>query len=237
MNKILLTTALFCICAISSFAQNFVSSYDTFSSDKISYFTMADGSKVEGKIDKLKRTKGLIEQIILKKEGSKEKITLNGEQIQSMYLYPSGFSKYSAGVQKLSNVNRWEQDGGVDDKLINEGYAYFESSNVILKKGTKKLLLQLLNPSFCSKIKVFHNPMAAETSGIGVGGLQVTGGDDKSHYIKLGNADAFLLAKKNYRDKFLEIFKDCTTFTSKYPKPSWTDFDKHTFEYTKDCSK
>lgn len=237
LKHLMLATMFAFTASASLMAQNFTSPYDRFSSEKVCYFTLTDGKKVEGKIDKVKRTKGLIEQIIIQKDGSKEKTTLTGEQIQFMYLYPSGFDKLATINDKITTLNRWKEGEGVDDKLIKEGYAYFEATNVKLKKGTKKLLMQLLNPSFCEKIKVFHNPLANETGGLAVGGLQVTGGEDKSFYVKVGNDDAFLLAKKDYRDNFLNIFKDCKDFTSKNPKPMWTDFDKHIYEYTKDCTK
>ncbi len=236
MKKNILTVlVLFLVSTVQ--AQDFVTSYDMFNAAKVSYFNLADGTKVEAKIDRVKRGKGgLIEEItVFKGNDKKNKTVLKAADIATMYLNPSGLDKMSKGLDKAYNINQWDKSTNVDDKLIKEGYAYFESSDVVVKKETKKALLQLLNPHFCTKIKVYQDPFAAETTGLAVGGLQVTGGDDKSYYIKVGTETATRVAKKNYRENFLTLFKDCKEFTSKWDSPKWADITKHIFTYSETC--
>lgn len=71
-------------------------------------------------------------------------------------------------------------------------------------------MVQLLNPGFDSKIKVFKDPFGKETASIGVAGMKVAGGDEKSVLIKKeGMEDSMFLTKKNIEDEFENIFGDC----------------------------
>ena len=105
--------------------------------------------------------------------------------------------------------------------LIGNGYVYFEQSDVRIKKKTETLMLQLLNPHFSNKIRVYHDPLAKETASIGVGGIDVAGGLDKSYYVKTDDV-AVKLKKKDYDDEFPLYFKSCKALTKKYGKD-----DKH----------
>ncbi|MBK6821717.1 MAG: hypothetical protein IPG87_01465 [Saprospiraceae bacterium] len=91
----------------------------------------------------------------------------------------------------------------------------------------------MVNPGFSEKILVFHDPQAAETASVGIGGFTVAGGDDKSYFIKVGEASAYKLKKKDYSDAFPALFNDCPEIIKQYgKKPVWTDFDTHVYECT-----
>ena len=66
-----------------------------------------------------------------------------------------------------------------------------------VKKKKKVLLMQLLNPHFGAKVKVYHDPFANSTASVGVGGFTVAGGDEKSYYVQFGEDTAFKLEKKH----------------------------------------
>jgi nitrate reductase beta subunit len=58
---------------------------------------------------------------------------------------------------------------GSNDELnqerLKEGYVYFENANLQIKKGRQmELLMQLLNPTFSKQVKVYHDPMAKQTT-------------------------------------------------------------------------
>jgi len=93
--------------------------------------------------------------------------------------------------------------------------------------------MQVLNPTFSAKVKVYYDPFASETASIGVAGIKVAGGDAKSYYFKKANGAAYKLTKNAYKKEFKEIWSDCPALIEKYGEdPKWTDFDKHVFEYT-----
>ena len=94
--------------------------------------------------------------------------------------------------------------------------------------------MQLLNPTFCQKIRIYHDPFAAETMGIGVAGIQVTGGIDKSYYIKQ-DGKVTRLYKKDYDDSFKTLFGSCSDLIQKYKNFNWRDLNEHVFFFETAC--
>lgn len=138
---------------ITVYAQKLLPAYSRFSKKKVSLIVLTDGTEIEGYIKDIDCKKGLIEKIKIKDlVGKKHK--LKPAEISHMYLYPFGFSKFAASYSFLQDATKWDNKT-YSQGLFGDGYVLFEQSEVYLKKnkGKKKtLLLQLLNPSFSSKI-------------------------------------------------------------------------------------
>lgn len=233
--KSIILCAFTCCVFFNLHAQNFLPAFDLFSKNKPCYITLKDGSKLEGEMNQLDRRKGLIEEITIK-TADKKKHELEAKDIKEMYLPASGFQKLMDMDNAMMNVKTYS--GEIDMEHIKKGYAYFVSTKVILKKEPEDLLMQVVNPGFSERILVFHDPQAAETASVGIGGFTVAGGDDKSYYIKVGEVAAYKLKKKDYADAFPVLFKDCPEILTKYgKKPIWTDFDTHVYECTSGLSK
>ncbi len=212
-------------------AQELLNPTFTFSGSKPAYLTFTDGTKLEGTIKDIDRKKGLIKLIKIKdKEGNKHKI--KPEQVQYMYLAPSSFSKLSKALNISSDVRKWTSKD-INQDLVGDGYVYFEQSKVQVKKKQLVLLMQLLNPNFSAKVKVYHDPRASESTSLAVGGLKVAGGHAKSYYVKVEGQDvAYRLKKKDYKKGFAEMWKGCDKVAEKYPKIKWTELVKHIIDYT-----
>ena len=217
----------------SILAQDLGVGYDMFSHKKPAYVTKKDGTKVEGTVTKIKRKKGLIELVTLKVRG--KKMELNPEDIDHMYLAPSGLDKLGNALDEAYTVDKWDRQDVESDK-IREGYAYFENANVDVKGTVRSLLMQLLNPGFSGKIRVYFDPFAQETTRVGFAGLTVSGGLDKSYYVQRPGEQAFRLKKKDYKKGFEEFYSDCPALMNEYPKPDWSDFAKHVFFYSESCN-
>ena len=97
--------------------------------------------------------------------------------------------------------------------------------------GVRVLLLQLLNPSFSSKIRVYSDPFAGETASVGIGGVKLAGGDEKSYYVKKEDKPAYKLKKKDFKADFDALFKDCSDM--KMDKVKWSEFAEYVFKYNK----
>jgi hypothetical protein len=221
----------------SLFGQEFLDGNHTFSSKKESYLTLKDGTEVIGFIDDIDRKKGLIEEITIKDKDGK-KLKYKPDQIDHMYISPSGFDKLASGLDKMYDATTWDEDKTLNQAHLKAGYSLFESSEVMIKKDKKVLLMQLLNPAFASKIRVYFDPFASETSSVGFGGIKVAGGDAKSYYVKKGSNVAFKLEKKNYEEEEKNLYGDCDNYASKIGvkgKLKWTDLHKHILAYTKEC--
>ncbi|MFZ1704701.1 MAG: hypothetical protein WAT79_10170, partial [Saprospiraceae bacterium] len=197
-------------------AQEFLTPADLFSKKKVSYITLQDGTELVGFIDDIDRKKGLIEEVTLEMDGVKKKRKLKPEEIKHMYLVPSGFDKFGDFMEKMEDATRWNEDKSAHAQHIKDGYVFFETTAVMVKKKKMNLLLQLLNPGFAEKIKVYYDPYAAETMSFGVGGINVVGGDAKSYYFKKGNAVAYRMFKKNYDKEFANLYGDCASLKSTF---------------------
>lgn len=216
-------------------AQDFLSGSHSFSGKKDSYYTLKDGTELTGKVDKIKRKKGLILSVRVELPNG-EKRTLNASEIDHMYLAPSGFDNYVKAVDKVNSMNKWFEDTEVNQGYIEEGYVLFESATFIIKKKQREVLAQLLNPGYSSHARVYFDPFAKETTRLGVGGIDVAGGDAKSYYVKIGDKPAYLLKKKDYKKAEADLYKGCRKLAPAFDnKLKWTDFSKHLYYYTTEC--
>lgn len=236
MKKLFLLPLIVSVLFTGTYAQDFLNPINGFSKKKTTYLTLENGDKLEGKIKKIKYSKGLVEELKLEDdEGNKHKLT--SADIKSGYFPQTGMDKLLKAMDFATDVKMWEKVG-LDPTKLNQGYAYFEQTKVKIKKKEKIMMMQLMNPSFCTKIRVYHDPLAKKTASIGVGALTVAGGDAKSYYLKKGDEVAYKLTKRDYRKEFEEFWKTCDAVTAKFgDKPQWTDLAKHVDEYTKYCDE
>jgi hypothetical protein len=228
MKKILLLLMFVACCTMS--AQDLVSPSYGFSHSKTAHITLADGTEISGIIKDIDREKGLIEYIKLQDAAGK-KHKLKPEDIKFMYLPPSGLDNLAKKMDFVSDFQKWNDDK-LNQEYIKEGYAYFETAAVKIKKKESKLLMQLLNPAFSKEFKIYCDPYAKETASLGIGGVKFVGGDAKSYYVAKKDAPAFLLKKKEYKKEFAPLWGSCEKLISANPEPKWTDLTKHAITYS-----
>ena len=220
---------------LSSYGQEFLDGSFLFSKKKESYLTLVDGSEIVGYINDIDRKKGLIEEITIKDKNNK-KIKYKPTDIKHMYIAPSGFDKLSRAVDKVYDATKWNDDKSAHAEHIKNGYVFYETTDVMIKKKKMSLLLQLVNPGFANGIKVFFDPLAKETTSFAVGGIDVAGGDAKSYYFKKGDAVAYKLEKKNYDEEFQNLYGDCPDLVNEFSEnKTWKNVEKHVFYYSENC--
>lgn len=234
MKNLTLSTLFLLMCSVV-FAQEFNVEMSGFSKKKITYITMENMDKMEINPSRIKFKKGLIEEVIYKNEAG-EKVSVPIEDIKEMYIPFSDLAKLGATLTTLTNMKKMA-NSDIKTDILEKGYAYFVKSDVMIKKKKQRtLLMQSLNPAFGSKIMVFMDPYAAETGGLAVGDIQMTGGDSKSYYIKVGDEVAYRLYKKDYKDAFDDLFGDCKKMKKEFKKIKWADFAKHVYYYETECN-
>ena len=224
--SMLLMTAMF----VQTNAQELLSPSTTFSHKKTAYITLQDGTEIQGNIKDIDRKKGLIDFIKIK-DASGKKHKLKPEDVKFMYLPPSGLDKLSKGLNFLNDASKWN-DEKLNSDFLSQGYIYFEQADVKIKKKDRTLLMQLLNPGFSKTVKIYHDPFAKETAGLGVAGIKVAGGIAKSYYISKNGNQAFKLKKKDYKKEFVPFWNKCKKVINDYPKQKWSDLTKHVITYT-----
>lgn len=233
MKKIL---TILCVVFLgtSVMAQDFLQGAHAFSSKEDSYLYLKDGTEIVGTIKDIDRKKGLIEEITLKIDGKKTKF--KPEDIDYMYLMPSGFDKFAQSYTNTFDLTQNAKDRTMNEGLIKDGYVLFETTEVMIKKKKRTLLLQLVNPGYQSKIRVYFDPFAKESASLGIGGFNVAGGGAKSYYIKKGEEVAYKLTSKEYKKDWKNIYNECSGIENAFEgKMKWNDFSKHVSHFTSEC--
>lgn len=211
-------------------AQQLLSPSYNYSHKKTAYISLIDGKEIKGTLKDIDRKKGLIKFVKIE-DGNGQKHKLKAASIKDMYLPPSGLDKLGKALDFLLDVQKWN-DEKLDQDLLNQGYVYFENTNVKIKKKEMTLLMQLLNPSFSKKVKVYHDPLAKETMSVGVGSVTVAGGKAKSYFLKVGDDAAYKLEKKRYKKEFVPLWKKCDAVVKKYTEIKWNELTQHIIDYT-----
>ncbi len=210
-------------------AQEFLPPIERFSGSKPGYLILKTGERIEFRLDDLDRKKGLIYRVEGKTIDGK-KFKYEAEQIQELGLNPSDAAKLMSFSESTRSVSKMQRNK-VNESTRNLVLFYNEQ----LDDPKREVLLQLVNPGFESLIRVYDDPFAQETAGVGFAGVQMTGGMDKSFYVR-ANGKVFRLKKKNYDDKFLDLFGSCKGLMTKYGKDfAWRDFCRHVFMFDQEC--
>lgn len=186
-TTLLIAAFLFCQIAIG---QGFISSI---SNDDMSLIAgqpcvveLASGETIEGKLGGMTAMSGYISKINVKLENG-EKMKLKPENVVRLKVKASKLAQISMMAESSSSIKEMTKTDY--EEVLNREYIIYETAMRHNKKG-KLRLMQLLNPGFDSKIKVFVDPNANETMGVGVGGVKLTGGEDKSYMFVINDEKA-----------------------------------------------
>lgn len=214
-------------------AQKLLTPSFSFSHKKTAYITLKDGTELKGNLKDLDYKKGLIKSVKLK-DGEGKKHKLKPSSIKHMYLPQSNFDKLNKITTTLHDAQMWS-DETLEQNLLKQGYIYFENSQVKIKKKTREMLMQLLNPGFCKSIRIYNDPFAKKTASAGIGGVTLVGGIAKSYYIAKDGEVAFRMKKKMYRKEFTPFWGGCQNIIDGFPKQDWSKLVDHVIMYTENC--
>ncbi|MCU0457828.1 MAG: hypothetical protein MUE37_01895 [Bacteroidales bacterium] len=167
------------------------------------------------------------------KSESGENVKFTPEQVVSLKVKVSDLMKLSMISDAGSSIKEFANSDL--NSIVERGWVIFETATTPGQKEAKRVL-QLLNPGFDTKIKVFAEP-GAKTGGLSIGGLQVTGGEDRVYLFVKGGAQAFKVKKGSYRDNFQELYSDCPQMLEYFQgeKIRWDDVALHVFTYDQLC--
>ncbi|MEO1518472.1 MAG: hypothetical protein AAFV95_25870 [Bacteroidota bacterium] len=237
MKNKLIFSFLFLLCgSLFTQAQDryFLEAYDAFSRNKTSYFTLVDGTQLEGKIRKIKRKKWLFQSIKIKDATGKTH-RLTPKDIRYMHLPPASWDVLEKTADRIQDITRLLPPDR-NSELLRRGYVYFEQVDAMIKNEKKTVLLQLLNPTACSKVRVYHDPSAMQRSGLGVRDIELTGAYDNAFYFKKeGQSTAIRVKRKKYRQLFAELYDNCPAVNPSSRDVSWRDLEAHVFQFDRNC--
>ncbi len=227
--KIKIVLSLMCFSSMS-YAQYFVEENLSFSKSKGAYVITNDGERIDGEFAWLKFNRYSIKELALEIDGKKQ--SFKAEDIKVFVGVPTNFSKFGSAMDRSTDLTKMTDTDF--ETVIKRDSSYYEQAMVPRKQEYR--MVQLLNPGFDSKIKVFKDPFAKETTSFGVAGMKVAGGDDKSYLVKKeGMDDTMFVTKKNFKESFVLLFGDNEEFIKFYgDKPNSVkiqNFADHVFLY------
>ena len=195
--------------------------------------TLASGEELRKKLSGGSIINGYLNSVTIKSEDG-EKSKFKPEDVTRLSIKASKLAKLSMAAESTTSIK--EMTNTNFDEIINREFIIFETA-MRSNKGGKLRLMQLLNPGFDSVIKVFADPNAKETAGIGIGGVQLTGGADKSYLFVENDEKAVLVKKKSYKKNFDELYSGCSKMVQAFDgeKLKWDDVAGHVFVYDQIC--
>ena len=237
MNKIFsLTVVMIVICQLAN-GQALIASLEE--SDFLTLINrptkvlLASGEELTGKFGSGVLKFGYLDKITLKKDNG-EKISLKPEDVVRLSIQASKMAKVSMMVSSAPSILAATKRDF--NEIKNREYIIFETAMRSNKKGTLRLM-QLLNPGFDSKIKVFADPNAMTSSTLAVKGVQLAGGEDKSFLMVQNDSKAVVVRKATYAKNFEELYKACPEMVKNFSgsKVKWEDMAGHVFAFDQIC--
>lgn len=215
---------LFSLLVISVSAQ-FVTPLESISGDAI--VITAAGETLEGQLKNAATgPNGLISFKLTDFNGRDHKF--KAEDVKELKIKVDGLAKLEIIAEQSSNISKLANSNF--DEIVQREYIIWQQ----LKHPTKDkfLLLQLLNPGFDSKIKVYQKPNA-ESGETSVGGVAVSGGEATA-YMLVKDGKTILMTKKDYKKGgYTELFSDCEQMNN--PKPDFKEIALDVFSYDQLC--
>lgn len=231
--SILLSAIIFYISPV--YGQGFVKSLDSdgiatlYGSECVA--TLQSGEEIHGKFRGGTVVNAALTKIVIKYENG-EKARFKPEDLVSLKIKTTKLAKLDMMAESATSIKEFVNADF--DEIVNREYIIFETALAAKKKDTYRLL-QLLNPGFDNKIKVFATD--AKTGGFAVNGIAITGGADRTYLFVKGGDKAVLVKKSTYRKDFSELFGDCSNLLKAFgnEKIKWNDVAGHVFAYEKAC--
>ncbi|MEQ8471720.1 MAG: hypothetical protein RIC35_11065 [Marinoscillum sp.] len=196
------------------------------------YAVTTAGDTVKGRINSATLISGQIRAFTIKQEDG-TKVKFKSADVILLAVKATAFMNWTSALSAPNIQRATEMDF---TKVKAREWVVFDQA--LLPNKNKYALMQLLNPDFDSKIKVYLNPNANETGTMSVNGLALSGGEDTSYLVVLEGNQSELYKKSKYNKEALtKLFKDCDVFAEAYEgeKFKWRDFSEHVFVYDQLC--
>ena len=196
---------------------------------------LTTGETITGKLTSGSLINGYLSNFTIKSE-SGEKSKFSADEVKRLTIKASKLAKLTMVAESTSSIKEMTHTNFED--IINREYIVFETA-MRHNKSEKLRLMQLLNPGFDSKIKVFGDPDPnRQTSGIGLGGIKLTGGIDKSYLFVQNDQKAVLVKKGSYNKDFTELYANCLIMLQAFAgeKIKWADLAGHVYAYEQLCT-
>lgn len=231
MKKTMSISLFLCLYALGGiFAQQFIEPVENPVS-KECYLTLKNGVETKCELKTAVFSNGMKSITIVDENG--EKIKHKAVEVEKLRIKMSTLAKIGTIVTGSESIT---EAANLDvNEIIEREFIIYEQA-LLPKKKDKYALLQLLNPGFDDRIKVYDDPMGQE-SGLSVGGMKVTGGEAKSFLVVKDGEKSMKIKKGSYKKDFSLLFGDCTEMLKilSDEKIKFQDMALHVLYYDLNC--
>lgn len=197
---------------IMVYGQSFIMPLQDIPASQEIYVLTANNQTIYGKMRSSMWVSGQLKSFNMKSEDG-EKLKFKAEEVLELGVRMNNWVRAQIQWEASSSIRKWKNTDL--ESTLNREWLVFE--RVLMPGNSNKYsLLQILNPGFDSKIKVYENPRAAKTGTTSVGGLAITGGEDRVHLVSIGGARSFVVRKGSYEKGFGEMFGSCPDLINEY---------------------
>lgn len=228
MQKLKLLISLFIVGLSPVMAQDFVEPFTEFISDRECYVVTNDGETINGYLRGATQWSGFITRLRIRDENGKLH-KFKAHQVQRFAIRPGAFAKLATLTEKstsLRHIIKTDQDDILDREWI-----YFDAQSMPRRRN-KIALLQLLNPSFDQHIKVYDHRNGSKSMPIGIQGIAVVGGEERTYWVVKGDGKPMIVRKASFNKSFGYLFSDePDLISSQRRRPKFKDFAGHIQAY------
>lgn len=220
------------ICVNINYGQGFVTPLESLQGDATIITT--DGKMLNGKIRSASfGPRGISRLSFI--ENNNKKHVLKPANLKSLKIKVDDLAKLEMLADKTSNLKKLINADF--DEIVDRKYIYYERVELPNKKGSYRLL-QLVNPGFDQKLKVYHNPLG-KSGTTSIGNIAVSGNEARSYIVtRRGVPGSVIIRKNKYRKAYFpDLFGNCPRIKSMYPvkEIDFEDFAEHIVVYNKLC--
>jgi len=234
MRPFLLSVALVAR-ASQAHGQGFIASVDdlTMLSRRPAIVLLATGDSLIGRFEGAGLTDGYMGTVVFRTDSGKV-LRIKPEEIARLSIRPSTLARLEMTANSANSIR--EIAGADFEEIAKREFIIFEPARRTNRAGTIRLM-QLLNPGFDGRIKVFADPNARKTLGLSLGGVRLAGGEDKSFLFVLPDDRTVLVKKSSYADNFTELYGSCSTMVEGFSgaRMRWDDVAAHVFVFDRRC--
>jgi len=232
IRNICLSIVLVIVTGISLNAQSFVTPLKSITGDAT--VITVDGKTLHGKVrSSIMGTRGISRLGFTENNGTKH--SFKAVDIKHLKIKVDGLARLELIDDKTSNLKKLINADF--DEIVDRQYIYYDKV-VLPNKSDSYRLLQLVNPGFDQKIKVYYNPIG-QSGTTTIGDVVVSGNEARSYIVlKQGKPGSEVIKKAKYKKKhFSSLFGDCPKLQSMYPSKEirFYDFAEHVVIYNSLC--
>ncbi|MGW8124016.1 hypothetical protein ACV07N_15255 [Roseivirga echinicomitans] len=212
-------------------AQFFVqklSQSEIFKADE-AYAVLTSGDTIRGTIGTVSMRDSTVSRINIRENG--ERFTINMEDMIRLAVLPGDWVKLDE--MALLPVLRNLKNKDFIEVLPKDGWVFFDKIQ-LPGKEERYQLVQLMNPGFDSKVKIYAHPDAQSTGHTKVSSITLEGLRDNTYFVSVNGDRAFQISDFQYRKKgFERIFTSCSALKDK--KLKWKEFPEDVFLHYQKC--